>query len=121
MNGLINTLSTRLVHELSYESPDKYYERDIPEAREFYENTLGFTEGRSDDTWVDYNMFGYRFVCHLNPGLGKSGKVELRYNPVDKHQVPIPHAGVVLEMDTWQEFSENLKSQNIEFIIEPYI
>lgn len=95
--------------------------RDIPEAREFYGNTLGFSEGRSDDTWVDYNMFGHQFVCHLNPGLGKKGKVELHYNPVDKHQVPIPHAGVVLEMDKWQEFAENLKSQNIKFIIEPYI
>lgn len=95
--------------------------RDIHEAREFYGNTLGFPEGRSDDTWVDYNMFGHQFVCHLNPMIGKDGKVELHHNPVDEHQVPIPHAGVVLEMDEWKKFADRLKKKNIQFLIEPYI
>jgi len=95
--------------------------RDIPEARKFYGETLGFPEGRSDDTWIDYNMFGHQFVCHLNPNIGKGGKVELHYNPVDEHYIPIPHAGVVLEMETWREFAERLKSRKIEFIIKPYI
>lgn len=94
--------------------------RDIPEARHFYGTVLGFREGRSDETWIDYDMFGHQFVCHLNPNLGKEVKVELHYNPVDKHQVPVPHAGVVLETDTWKKFAERLKSKNIEFVIEPY-
>ncbi|NIP30169.1 MAG: glyoxalase [Candidatus Dadabacteria bacterium] len=94
--------------------------RDIKEARKFYGETLGFKEGRSDDIWVDYNMFGHQFVCHLNPDLGKDGKVSLHYNKVDEHAVPVPHAGVVLELDDWNKFSERLKSKGIEFIIKPY-
>lgn len=94
--------------------------RDIGEARNFYGNILGLPEGRSDTNWIDFNMFGHQFVCHLNPELGKSGKIKSLYNHVDGHGVPIPHAGVILEMDRWQKLSEKLKNRNIEFIIEPY-
>ena len=44
--------------------------RDIAEARRFYKDTLGCGEGRSDTMWVDFNLFGHQFVCHLNPSLG---------------------------------------------------
>lgn len=95
--------------------------RNIKEARDFYGEILGFPEGRSDENWVDFNMFGHQFVCHLNPELGFSGKVDSLYNNIDGHGVPIPHAGVVLEMEDWQAFSEKLKNNSIEFIVEPYI
>ncbi len=95
--------------------------RDIPEAREFYGTTLGLSEGRSDTLWVDYNMYGHQYVCHLNPHLGRNGKVQLNYNPVDKHSVPVPHAGVVLVMTDWEQLAQKLQEQNIQFIIEPYI
>ncbi len=63
---------------------------DIAEAREFYGVKLGFPEGRSDENWVDYNMFGHQFVVHLNPDLGKDGRVQQIHNPVDEHAVPVP-------------------------------
>lgn len=94
--------------------------REIEEARKFYGETLGFEEGRSAENWVDYNMFGHQFVCHLNPDLGKDGKVNLHYNEVDEYAVPVPHYGVVLETDDWNRFSERLKSKEVKFIIEPY-
>lgn len=62
--------------------------RDIPESRQFYSNILGCTEGRSDQTWVDFNLFGHQYVCHLNPTIGKEGKIKSHYNPVDGHGVP---------------------------------
>lgn len=93
--------------------------RDIPEAREFYGVTLGFEEGRSDTAWVDFNMFGHQYVCHLNPDLGKCGKVDLHYKSVDSHEVPVPHAGVILEMDVWKNFADRLLGKKIEFIIKP--
>lgn len=95
--------------------------RDIEEARNFYGGLLGLKEGRSDENWVDFDMFGHQFVCHLNTSLGKEGKIKLHYNPVDNHSVLVPHAGVVLEMEIWKSFSKMLKEKNIEFIIEPYI
>ncbi len=95
--------------------------RDIPEARVFYGELLGCMEGRSDEHWIDFNLYGHQLVCHLNPGLGKHGKITSLYNPVDSHAVPVPHFGVVLEMNTWQHLAERLRSYDVEFLIEPYI
>jgi catechol 2,3-dioxygenase-like lactoylglutathione lyase family enzyme len=39
----------------------------IPEARGFYGGVLGLEEGRSTETWIDYNMWGHQLVVHLNP------------------------------------------------------
>lgn len=95
--------------------------RDISEARKFYGEVLGCPEGRSDETWVDFDLFGHQFVCHLNPELGPSSKLASHYNPVDGHGVPVPHYGVVLTMPVWQELADRLKSLNVDFVIEPYI
>ena len=42
-------------------------------------------------------------------------------NPVDGKDVPVPHFGVVLSWDIFHAFAEDLKSKNIEFVIEPYV
>jgi hypothetical protein len=95
--------------------------RDIEEARRFYRGLLGCTEGRSSTDWVDFNLFGHQFVCHLNRDLGAQGRIAAHYNPVDGHGVPVPHFGVVLEMDTWQSLADRLKQHQVRFVIEPYI
>lgn len=95
--------------------------RNIAEARKFYGELLGFSEGRSSDTWVDYNFYGHQFVCHLDPALGIRGQVKLHYNDVDKHAVPVPHFGVVLDMPDWQALADRLRAGNTQFVIEPCI
>lgn len=95
--------------------------RDLAEAREFYSKLLGCPEGRSAETWVDFNLFGHQLVCHLNPQLGPTGTVAAHYNQVDDHGVPTPHFGVVLEMDPWQTLAAKLQAQQVKFIIEPYL
>ena len=95
--------------------------RDIEEARRFYTTVLGCSEGRSSPEWVDFNLFGHQFVCHLNPALGPQGRITSHYNPVDGHGVPVPHCGVVLEMDAWQSLADRLRQQQVKFVIEPYI
>ena len=95
--------------------------RDIEEARRFYKGLLGCAEGRSSREWVDFNLFGHQFVCHLNPGLGPDGRITSHYNPVDGHGVPVPHFGVVLEMGDWQILAGRLKQHGVKFVIEPYI
>jgi len=91
---------------------------DIAKAREFYGDVLGCEEGRSDETWVDFNFFGHQFVCHLN---AQKNPISLHYNDVDGHGVPVPHFGVVLPMDRWIEVSESIRAKEIEFVIAPYI
>ncbi len=93
--------------------------RDIPEARDFYTNILNCEEGRSDKLWIDFNLYGHQFVVHYKPKNEKENVTH--YNPVDGHDVPIPHYGVVLDYEEWHVLSERLKNLNIEFIIEPYI
>jgi len=95
--------------------------REIPETRKFYTEVIGCTEGRSADTWVDFNLYGHQFVCHCNPNLGPEGKVDLWYNSVDGHGVPLPHYGVVLTMPQWQLLAERLRQHQVEFVVEPYI
>ena len=95
--------------------------RDIAEARAFYGDLLGCSEGRSAESWVDFNFFGHQVVCHLNPAIGPEGSVAAHVNPVDGHGVPVPHFGVVLTMDRWQALADRLRENEIEFVIEPYI
>ncbi|HUX72506.1 MAG TPA: VOC family protein [Steroidobacteraceae bacterium] len=95
--------------------------RDIAEARKFYAQTLGCEEGRSDVSWVDFNLFGHQFVCHLNPDLGLAGKVPSHYNQVDGHGVPVPHFGVVLELPIWNALAQRLQKLRVDFIVEPHV
>jgi extradiol dioxygenase family protein len=94
--------------------------RDLEEARRFYKDILGCTEGRSDHQWVDFNLFGHQFVCHLNPALEPTGRIEHHCNPVDGHAVPVPHFGVVLRPRTWAALAERLQARRVEFIVEPH-
>lgn len=91
---------------------------DLDAARLFYGTTLGCPEGRSSSQWIDFDLFGHQIVAHLKPGLSGSDK---HHNPVDGHDVPIPHFGVVLTMDQWQALADRLRDTGIRFIIEPYI
>ena len=90
---------------------------DIAAARKFYGGALGCPEGRSADAWVDFDLFGHQFVCHLNPNM----KASVHHNPVEGHDVPVPHFGVVLNMDEWAALAERLKANGITFVIEPHI
>lgn len=94
--------------------------RDLEEARRFYGDLLGCPEGRSSERWVDFNLYGHQFVCHLNPALAER-PVDSHKNPVDGHGVPVPHFGVVLEMEAWQALADRLRACGVQFEIEPYV
>ncbi|MEW4490270.1 VOC family protein [Thalassoglobus sp. JC818] len=94
--------------------------RNLAESRKFYGEVLGLPEGRSDATWIDFDLFGHQIVAHERPHLNtKTG--DERNSQVDGKAVPVPHFGVVLEMDQWKELAERLSAKGIEFIIEPYV
>lgn len=90
---------------------------NLNECRTFYREVLNCSEGRSSDHWVDFNLFGHQLVIHYKP---KSSD-DLHTNPVDGKNVPVPHYGVVLPWNTFQEFSQELQEKGVHFIIEPYI
>ncbi|MDG1439796.1 MAG: VOC family protein [Flavobacteriales bacterium] len=89
---------------------------NLKKAREFYSIALGFVEGRSSSDWVDYNFFGHQLVIHKT-----SNRNINNHNDVDGHSIPVPHFGVILNMNVWINFKERLMSQNIKFVVEPHI
>ncbi|SHI90864.1 hypothetical protein SAMN04487911_107115 [Arenibacter nanhaiticus] len=91
---------------------------NLAECRRFYRDILNCKEGRSSEHWVDFNLFGHQLVIHYKP---KSQDQPLYANPVDGKEVPVPHYGVVLPWDTFETFSQSLKSKGVAFVIAPYI
>jgi extradiol dioxygenase family protein len=89
---------------------------DLDAARHFYGEVLGLEQGRSSETWIDWNLRGHQFVTHLAPE-----RPQRIHNPVDGHDVPVPHFGLILPVDEFQTFAERLKAAGTEFVIEPYV
>lgn len=95
---------------------------DIEAARAFYGGTLGFAEGRSDTRWIDWNFEGHQVVTHQVGDGRRSGRDAVAgTNPVDGHDVPVPHFGLVLPVDRFQQLAGKLTAAGTEFVIEPYV
>ncbi|MFN3620703.1 VOC family protein [Sphingorhabdus sp.] len=90
---------------------------DLSEARQFYGEMMGCSEGRSSDHWIDFDFFGHQIVAHLDA----SARSITTHNPVDGHDVPVPHFGIVLTMGQWELLAERVKAAGVEFGIEPHI
>jgi len=90
---------------------------NLKECRNFYKTILECKEGRSTDHWVDFDLFGHQLVIHYKP---KSDD-KLHVNKVDGKSVPVPHYGVVLPWEEFQDFADKLRSKRVKFVIEPYV
>jgi uncharacterized protein len=92
---------------------------DLPAARNFYGEVFGLPEGRSSTQWVDFDFYGHQLVIHEQPKTPSQEK--LNSNPVDGHDVPVPHFGVVLTMPQWEALAARLEAAGMRFVIEPYV
>ncbi|MDW3098399.1 MAG: VOC family protein [Alphaproteobacteria bacterium] len=90
---------------------------DLARARAFYGGLLGCAEGRSSESWVDFDFHGHQIVAHLAPD--EAGRAAT--NAVDGDNVPVRHFGLILAWDQWEALSDRLKQANTDFIIEPHI
>lgn len=94
-----------------------YHVQDLDLARRFYCDLLGCKEGRSTDTWVDIDFFGHQLSLHLGEpfAVTNTGKV-------GHHMVPMPHLGVVLQMQDWRQLAGDLRANGaVQFVLEPQI
>jgi uncharacterized protein len=89
---------------------------DLRAAERFYGTVLGLERGRSADTWVDWNLSGHQLVTHVAPD-----RAAAIHNPVDGHDVPVPHFGLILTVPGFQALADRLRAAGVEFIIEPYV
>lgn len=90
---------------------------DLKAARTFYGELLGCAEGRSSETWIDFNFWGHQVVAHLSHDECPPTIT----NEVDSHNVPAPHFGVVLQWDDWHTLRDTLKAAGQKFIVGPYL
>lgn len=90
--------------------------RDIAEARAFWGGVIGCPEGRSAQDWVDFDFFGHQIVAHLAPARPAEAS-----NPVDGHDVPVPHFGLILPPEDFHTLAGRLRDAGVEFVIEPYV
>lgn len=93
-----------------------YHVTDLDVARAFYGGVLGCAEGRSTETWVDFDFFGHQISLHLGTPFATtdSGKV-------GDHMVPMPHLGVVLGLDDWRALADRLQGAGVNFVIPPTV
>lgn len=89
---------------------------DLAQARHFYGSVLGCAEGRSSEQWIDFDFFGHQIVTHLAPARSAQ-----HHNPVDGHNVPVPHFGVVLDWDDFHAFAAQIEAAGVAFVIAPTI
>ena len=91
--------------------------KDIESTRKFYIELLGCQEGRSTETWIDFNFFGNQLSAHISndfPALDYCGKV-------DGISVPIPHFGCLLEKAEFKRIQKKLVEEKIDFIVKPHV
>jgi hypothetical protein len=93
--------------------------QDLASARAFYGGLLGCPEGRSAEQWVDFDFHGHQLVCHVVPAAG--GAARAGSNPVDGHDVPVPHFGLVMEMPQWEALAARLTAAGQRFVVEPHV
>lgn len=89
---------------------------DLGQARVFYGGVLGCAEGRSSDTWVDFDFFGHQLSLHLGAPFATAAT-----GCVGEHLVPMPHFGVVLALEDWRALAGRLEAAGVAFILPPSV
>ncbi|MGD1940670.1 MAG: VOC family protein [Leptolyngbyaceae cyanobacterium] len=91
-----------------------YIVQDLALARAFYGELLGCPEGRSTDTWVDFDFFGHQLSLHLGePTLTQNIGI------VDHCRVPMPHFDILLTLSDWRALAQKLTDAHVDFVIAP--
>lgn len=88
---------------------------DLDAARAFYGDLLGCKEGRSTDTWVDFNFFGHQISLHLGTPFATADT-----GHVGEHMVPMPHLGVILPKTDWDALATRLAEKGVDFVLPPF-
>ncbi|MEO7952529.1 MAG: VOC family protein [Polaromonas sp.] len=89
---------------------------NLDQARDFYGQVLGCTEGRSTASWVDFDFFGHQLSLHLGEPFRTKDT-----GHVGDQLVPMPHFGLVLALPDWQAMAERLKAANMPFVLAPQV
>ena len=93
-----------------------YHVTDLDAARDFYTGAMGAVEGRSTDTWVDFDFYGHQLSLHLGAPFANAAT-----GKVGDHMVPMPHFGIILPLDEWNKLAGRLEERRADFILAPSV
>ena len=110
MNSTAPLLQTRSLFHFAFNVTD------LDQARRFYGGVLGCAEGRSTDTWVDFDFFSHQISLHLGEPFTTA-----RTGHVGEHLVPMPHFGLVLLLPEWQSLAARLQAAGVDFVLRPQV
>jgi extradiol dioxygenase family protein len=89
---------------------------DLEATRLFYVDVLGCRVGRSTQTWMDLDFFGYQITAHVVTGNSKQ-----TMNEVDEHEIPIPHFGLIMDWEDWHRAVDHMTYIGVNFRVEPHV
>src|SRR5919107_4086091 len=110
---------TRSLHAYGMSQPFHFafFVRDLASTRRFYGEVLGCREGRSTETWIDFDFFGNQISAH-NSGAPAPTENTGR---VDGVPVPMPHFSALLSWDAFRAVAGRIRTAGIPFILEPTV
>lgn len=94
-----------------------FFVRDLDSTRRFYGSVLGCREGRSTDTWVDFDFFGNQISAHTTGSVAPTQNT----GQVEGVQVPMPHFGALLGWEEFEALAGRIRAAELPFILEPRI
>ena len=94
-----------------------FHVRDLHSTRRFYGEVLGCREGRSTETWVDFDFFGNQISAHTTGPVATTAPTGL----VENIRVPMPHFGAILGWDEFHALTERIRAAGLAFVVEPRI
>ena len=94
-----------------------FFVKDLESTRTFYGDVLGCREGRSTDTWVDFDFFGNQISAHMTGPVGETRNTGF----VAGIAVPMPHFGALLSWDTFNSVADRIRGASIAFVLEPMV
>ena len=95
---------------------------DLKTAVDFNVNVLGCTKHNSEfkypDAWCDIDFWDNELTLHSSD---PNEKADSERHNVDMGNVTVPHFGVHISQQDFQDLKERIKTHGVEYIDPPYV
>ncbi len=89
---------------------------DLSAAEAFYAGILQCQIGRSAEQWIDFDLMGHQVTTHQ-----VAEKLSHADNEVDGETIAVPHFGLILDWQHWEDLMERLRECQVTFTLPPTI
>ena len=89
---------------------------DLAVSTKFYVDILGCKTGNGEEgKWIDVDFWGNELTLHKT-----NMKLPNERHDVDMGSVPVPHFGVHLEENDFEEVKRRIEASDIDYFDKPY-